>query len=87
MRKLQVDQLKGHVSAYRLMKAQQRRAATVNFQNEMQEAHRRANKKLELMQLNSMLYRRPQPDMIHNQQYLAHRRQALLREIANGMLP
>ena len=87
MRKLQVDKVKGHVSAYRLMKAQQRRAAAVNFQNEMQEAHRRANKKLELMQLNSMLYGRPQPGFVHNQQYLAHRKQALLQELANGMLP
>ena len=66
------------VSVYRLMKAQQRRAATANFQNEMAEANRCHNKKLELAQLDSVLFSRPQPGMVHNQQFMAHRRQALL---------
>ena len=78
---------KAAVSVYRLMKAQQRRAATANFQNETAEANRRHNKKLELAQLDSVLFSRPQPGMIHNQQFMAHRRQALLAELANSLLP
>ena len=73
------------LSTYRLMRAQQRRAATANFQNEMQEATRRHNKKLEVERITGILTSR-QPGMLHNQQYLAHRRQALLGEIASSML-
>ena len=74
------------LSTYRLMRAQQRRAATANFQNEMQEATRRHNKKLEVERITGILTSR-QPGMLHLQQYLAHRRQALLGEIASSMLP
>ena len=73
------------LSTYRLMRAQQRRAATANFQNEMQEATRRHNKKLEVERITGILTS-TQPGMLHNQQYLAHRRQALLGEIASSML-
>ena len=72
------------LSTYRLMKAQQRRAATVNFQNEMAEAHRRANKRLHLMQVNSMLYGRLSPGMRNS---LTYRKAALEREVANSLLP
>lgn len=76
---------KAALSVYRLMRAQQRRATTANFQNEMQEANRRHDKKVELSRL--VLHSRLQPGMVQNQQYIVHRRQALLAELANSMLP
>ena len=73
------------LSTYRLMRAQQPRAATANFQNKIQEATRRHDKKLEVERITGILTPR-QPGVFHNQQYLAHRRQALLGEIASSML-
>ena len=72
------------LSTYRLMKAQMRRAATVNFQNDMPEAHRNANRKLQIKQVESMLYDRLSPGMRSS---LIYRKAALEREVANSLLP
>ena len=72
------------LSTYRLMKAQMRRAATVNFQNDMQEAHRNANRKLQIKQVESMLYDRLTPGIRSS---LIYRKAALEREVANSLLP
>ena len=71
------------LSTYRLMRAQQRRAVTANCQNKMQEATRRRDKKLEVERSTDILTSR-QPGM--RQQYLQHRQQALLGEIAISVL-
>lgn len=50
----------------------------------MNEAHRRANKKLELMQAESLLYGRLQPGM---RDRLTYRKAQLEQELAKSMLP
>ena len=72
------------LSTYRPVKSQMRRAAMVNFQNDLQEAHRNANRKLQLMQVNSMPYDRLSPGMRNS---LMYRKGVLEREVANSLLP
>ena len=50
----------------------------------MNAAHRRANKKLELMQAESLLYGRLQPGM---RDRLTYRKAQLEQELAKSMLP
>ncbi len=72
------------LSVWEQIKKQRRHITVANFQNEMNEAHRRANKKLELMQAESLLYGRLQPGM---RDRLTYRKAQLEQELAKSMLP
>ena len=72
------------LSVWRQIQKQRRHSTVANFQNEMNEAHRRANKKLELMQAESLLYGRLTPGM---RDRLTYRKSQLEHDLAKSMLP
>ena len=71
-------------SVWKQIKKQRRHITVANFQNEMNEAHQRANKKLELMQAESLLSGRLQPGM---RDRLTYRKAQLGQELAKSTLP
>ncbi len=72
------------LSVWEQIKKERRHSTVANFQNEMNEAHRRANKKLELMQAESLLYGRLTPGMRDRPTY---RKAQLEHDLAKSMLP
>ena len=72
------------LSVWRQIQKQRRHSTVANFQNEMNAAHGRANKKLELMQAESLLYGRLTPGM---RDRLTYRKAQLEHELAKSMFP
>ena len=72
------------LSVWEHIQKQRKHSTVANFQNEMNAAHRRANKKLELMQAESLLYGRLTPG---TRDRLTYRKAQLEHELVKSMLP